>query len=208
MNRRTAAARGAPKSARSGRRAGASPWQALLELAASQDGLFSASQAKVAKVSPQLLTKYAASGRVDRVGRALYRVRYFPAGEHEDLVSVWLWSRREGVFSHETALFLHELSDALPARAHITLPKQRRALALRAPKGVAVHQGDITEDERGWVGPIPVTSVRRTLLDCFHGTVSPELVAQASAQAAERGLIAAWEAITAPQVTFWRRPPA
>jgi predicted transcriptional regulator of viral defense system len=208
LKRRTPTAAGVARPARTGARVEASPWQALLELAASQDGLFSASQAKAARVSPQLLTKYAAGGRVDRIGRALYRVRYFPAGEHEDLVGVWLWSRREGVFSHETALFLHELSDALPVRAHITLPKRRRELALRASKGVAVHHADIAEDERGWVGPIPVTSVRRTLLDCFHGTVSSELVAQASAQAAERGLIAASEVITAPQVTFWRRPPA
>jgi predicted transcriptional regulator of viral defense system len=189
-------------------RAQDSPWQALMELAASQEGIFSASQAKVAHVSPQLLAKYLAGGRVDRVQRALYRVRFFPAGEHEDLVGVWLWSRRDGVFSHETALFLHELSDALPARAHITLSRARRERAPRIPKGVAVHYADVDPGERSWVGPIPVTSVRRTLLDCFHGVVAAELVAQASAQAAERGLIAAAEVITAPIVSFWRRPPS
>ena len=31
-----------------------------------------------------------------------------------------------GVFSHDTALALHELSDALPARAHLTLPASWR----------------------------------------------------------------------------------
>jgi hypothetical protein len=48
---------------------------------------------------------------------------HFPAGEHEEPVVVWLWSERQGVFSHQTALGLHGLSEgesaldrALPAR--------------------------------------------------------------------------------------------
>lgn len=187
------------------RRVEASPWQVLLTLAMTQEGFFSASQARAANVSKQLLGKYLAGGRIERVQRALYRIRHFPAGEHEDLVGIWLWSHRQGVFSHETALFLHELSDAFPRRAHITLPRAREKAAIRIPKGVAVHHDDLDERARSWVGSIPVTSVRRTLLDCFHGSVSPELVAQASEQAAERGLIAPPEAITAPQVAFWRR---
>lgn len=183
-----------------------SPWYALMELAAAQDGLFSSSQARAVRVSDQLLRKYVEGGRIERVQRALYRVRFFPAGQHEDLVGVWLWSHQEGVFSHETALFLHDLSDTLPRRAHITLPplREQKERATRSPKGVAIHYGLVEERDRTWVGAIPVTSVRRTLLDCFHGNVAAELVAQASAQAAERGLIAATEVVTSPVVAFWR----
>lgn len=186
------------------KRAHASPWYALMELAAAQEGLFSASQAKASNVSQQLLAKYMASGRIERVRRALYRVRYFPAGPHEDLVAVWLWSRSEGVFSHETALFLHDLSDALPNRAHVVLPRSWRKRTIQIPKGVAVHYDDLRDADRGWVGSIPVTSVRRTLSDCLHGTVDPELVAQASSQAARRGLIAPSEVIAAPAIGLWR----
>ncbi len=42
--------------------------------------------------------------------RGVYRLVHFPVGDHEDLTAVWLWSEREGVFSHETALALHDLS--------------------------------------------------------------------------------------------------
>ena len=52
----------------------------------------------------------------------MYRLVEFPTGEHEDLVIAWLWSDRAGVFSHDTALALHNLSDALPAHLHMTLP--------------------------------------------------------------------------------------
>jgi hypothetical protein len=33
----------------------------------------------------------------------VYRIVHFPAGEHEDLTTIWLWSDGAGVFSHETA---------------------------------------------------------------------------------------------------------
>jgi predicted transcriptional regulator of viral defense system len=181
-----------------------SPWKALFRLAVKQEGLFSARQATSAGCSQQLLAKYVASGRVERVQRALYRIADFPAGEHEGLVAVWLWSRNEGVFSHETALFLHDLSDALPVRAHVTLPSTWKTRAILSPKDTAVYYRDVPDSDRVWIGPLPVTSVRLTLSDCLHASVAPELVAQASTHAAERGLIAADEVLAAPAVGLWR----
>jgi predicted transcriptional regulator of viral defense system len=182
-----------------------SPWRPLFKLAAKQEGLFSARQATSVGCSQQLLGKYIASGRVERVQRALYRIVDFPAGEHEGLIAVWLWSRNEGVFSHETALFLHNLSDALPIRAHITVPTAWKTRQIRTPDDVAIYYGDVADSDRAWVGPLPVTAVRRTLYDCLRAPVAPELVAQASAQAAERGLITAAEIWSAPSVNLLRK---
>jgi hypothetical protein len=47
------------------------------------------------------------------------RLAQFPPSDHEDLVPLWLWAQKLGVFSHETALFLHDLSDVLPANRHM-----------------------------------------------------------------------------------------
>ena len=181
-----------------------SPWQALFRLAAKQEGLFSARQATELRCSQQLLAKYVAGGRIERVHRALYRIVDFPAGEHEGLVAVWLWSRNEGVFSHETALFLHDLSDALPVRAHITVPAAWKARSVRIPDDVAIYYADVPGGDRSWVGPLPVTSVRRTLADCLLASVAPELIEQASRQAAERGLITNDEILPAPSVGLLR----
>lgn len=181
-----------------------SPWQSLFKLAAKQEGLFSARQATSVGCSQQLLAKYVGSGRVERVQRALYRIADFPAGEHEDLIAVWLWSRTEGVFSHETALFHHNLSDALPVRAHITVPVAWKAREIQIPDDVAMYYADVADRDRAWVGPLPVTSVRRTLSDCLGTSVAADLVAQASAQAAERGLISAAEIWSAPSVNLLR----
>lgn len=184
-----------------------SPWDALFSVAVRQEGFFSAAQAKEAGCSQQLLGRYLATGKVERIRRALYRVVHFPRGEHEDLIELWLWSRNEGVFSHETALFLHQLSDALPTRAYLTLPKAWTRREVRLPARLIVSYDDLRDEDRTWHGPVPVTSVRRTLADCLHANVSAELVAQAFAQAAERGLIAPAEVITAPTIGLWRYRP-
>ena len=181
-----------------------SPWNAIFGIAVSQEGLFSATQAKAAGCSQQLLGRYLATGKIERVSRALYRIVLFPRGENEDLIALWLWSKNEGVFSHETALFLHELSDALPTRAHLTLPEAWSRRDVKLPPRLIVSYDDLPDDDRTWHGPVPVTAVRRTLADCLHANVAAELVAQASAQAAERGLITRAEVITAPAIGLWR----
>lgn len=97
-------------------------WDALFDVAQSQMGYFTTEQAAAAGYSPQLLHKYLANGRASRVRRGIYRLVHFPASEHEDLVTLWLWAEQVSVFSHEAALALHDLSDALPSRVHMTVP--------------------------------------------------------------------------------------
>ncbi|HTP27352.1 MAG TPA: hypothetical protein VMK12_17080, partial [Anaeromyxobacteraceae bacterium] len=94
-----------------------------------------------------------------------------------------------GVFSHETALSLHGLSDALPARVHLTVPSDWRRRRLRVPRGVELAFADIPKSDRAWVGPVQVTSIRRTLEDCAAAAVAPDLVQQALSEAATRGLV-------------------
>jgi len=165
-------------------------WDQLFEIAAAQDGLFTTQQAAEAGYSPQLLAHHLRGGRMMRVRRGVYRLVHFPAGDHEDLAVVWLWSEQEGVFSHQTALALHDLSDVLPARAHLTLPAAWRKRRLRVPDGVILHYGDIAETERSWFGPVPATAPLRTLEDCAAEHVSPELLRGAALDALHRGLVA------------------
>jgi predicted transcriptional regulator of viral defense system len=164
-------------------------WDRLFEFAVGQEGHFTTKQAAVAGYSPQLLLKYLKNGRIARVRRGVYRMVHFPAGEHEDLATLWLWSDMEAVFSHETALMLHNLSDALPAMVNLTLPAAWEKRRLRVPKGVRVHHGDVKKSERVDLGSLPVTTVLRTLSDCVAAGVSPDLLNDAVRQAVARGLI-------------------
>lgn len=154
-----------------------------------QDGLFTTKQAADAGYSPQLLLKYLKNGRIIRVRRGVYRIVHYPAGEHEDLAALWLWSEKAGVFSHETALMLHQLSDVMPRKVTMTLPMSWMKRRLRVPKGVVLHYGDLAKEERVDVGAIPVTTVRRTLLDCVDAHVSFEFIDAGLRQALARKLL-------------------
>lgn len=164
-------------------------WDRLFEIAAAQAGYFTTQQAAAAGYSSQLLLKHMRGGRVVRAQRGLYRLVHFPASEHEELVTAWLWSEQAGVISHQTALSLHGLSDVLPAQVHLTLPEAWRRRRFRVPAGVVLHHADVASEERSWFGPVPTTSARRTLSDCAKGGLSPELLRQAAQQSLRRGLV-------------------
>lgn len=120
---------------------GSSPsWDKLFEIAAAQDGYVTNMQAAEAGYSLPLIQFHIHAERLERAQRGILRLVHYPAGEHEDLVVLWLWSQQQGVFSHETALMLHDLSDALPAKLHMTVPSAWSERRLRLPKGLPLCQ--------------------------------------------------------------------
>jgi predicted transcriptional regulator of viral defense system len=168
---------------------GARPvWDRLYESAAVQAGYVTQAQAADAGYSPQLVRYYVQDGRLERAGRGLLRLVHFPPGDHEDLVVLWLWSDKAGVFSRETALMLHDLSDALPAKRQMTVPLAWAKRRLRLPRGLALHFADLPKKARSWIGAIRVTTPLRTVLDCEAADVAPDLVRQAVEQGVRRGL--------------------
>ncbi len=163
--------------------------QAIYKLAESQQGYFSAEQAKSSGCSAQLLRRYQQTGKILRVQRSIYRLEQFPAGEHEDLVVVWLWSARKGLFSHATALTLHGLSNVIAEKHELTLPSRQEGRRLKVPPGVRLHFADVSKSERVAIGPIWATSVERTLADCAAAGVSEDILREARDDASRKGLI-------------------
>lgn len=168
-------------------------WNTLFDTAMSQQGLFTTQQAEESGYSAQLLAHHLHSKNVIRLRRGIYRLTRFPPGDHEELVMAWLWSDRMGVISHQTALTLHGLSDALPARIHLTLPHAWRSRRFRVPPDVVLHYSDVLAAERTWFGPVPTTNVQRTLNDCARASLAPDLLQQGASQALRRGLVARGE---------------
>lgn len=161
--------------------------QGLLELAVSQAGYFTTAQAAEVGFSPELLIHHLGRGWIERARRGIYRVRHLPAQDDEQLVELWLWSRREGVFSHGTALALYDLSDILPAQLEMTVPTRWKRRRLRVPEVLRLHFADLAEDERQWVGHVPVTTPAKTLQNCTAASLQPDLVRQALEQGLARG---------------------
>lgn len=168
---------------------GSSPdWDRLFESASAQAGYVTNEQAHEAGYSLPLLQFYVQKGRLERVQRGILRLVHYPPGEHEDLVPLWLWSERTGVFSHETALMLHDLSDALPGKRHMTVPSTWSKRRLRLPRGVVLHFGDLPRTATSWLGPVPVTTPLQTVADCAIGNADEDLVRQAVQQGVRRKL--------------------
>ena len=162
----------------------------LFGVAVGQAGYFTASQANEAGYSLQLLQHHLKRGSLERAGRGIFRFVRFPASDEEGFVVPWLWSEQRGVISHESALQLHDLADALPARVHLTLPAADAGRRLRIPTNVAVAYADVPVGDIVQRGPVPVTSALRTLRDCITAHVTPEWLQQAIDRGLRRRLFA------------------
>jgi hypothetical protein len=163
-------------------------WERLSEMAARQEGYCTLSQARWVGYADDVFLALVSAGRVHACAPDVFRLAQFPRSEREEHVILWLQTDRQGVLSHETALLLHELSDILPQRLHITVPPGFDPGSRQFDPTVELLRGDVADDEKCWLGPVPYTSALRTLRDCIAIGVSPDLIEQAIEQSLERGL--------------------
>ncbi len=164
----------------------------LFDVADQQAGYFTARQALEAGYDYPLQHYHRERGHWIQVGHGLFRLNRYPEGENEDLVRLYLWSRdREGkpqaVVSHETALRLYDLSDLMPEKVHLSVPRSFRK---RSPKGVILHKLDLAEGDVEVRNGFRVTTPLKTILDVARSReVSPEHLESAVREAVVRGLV-------------------
>jgi len=100
----------------------------LFHIADMQMGYFTTRQAVAAGIPDNNHAYHIKVGHWKRESRGIYRLTNYPVSDYEELMVWYLWSRNrndvsQGVFSHETALDLYELSDVNPSKIHLTVPK-------------------------------------------------------------------------------------
>jgi predicted transcriptional regulator of viral defense system len=156
----------------------------LFDIASAQSGYFTAAQALGVGYSYPAQSYHVHRGNWHKVVRGIYRLPEWPVGPREDLVRWTLWSRGRAVVSHETALSVHELGDADPARVHLTVP-----LAFRREEPAAVlHRADLPADDIEERDGYRVTTPLRSLLDVASGELDFDQLARAIAEALNRGM--------------------
>jgi len=167
---------------------------ALFEIASAQGGYFTAIQAKHAGFSEKNHIYHVRAGNWIREWRGIFRLVRFPL-QDDAQYSLWgIWSLNrhgmlQGVFSHETALSLFELSDLQPEKLHMTVPRGYRRHG-EIPKILILHHATIEpsecEERRGY----RVTKPFRTIADIVRAqAVSPEFINQAVTQALNKGYL-------------------
>jgi len=129
-----------------------------------------------------------------RERRGIYRLASFPRGERPDLMLWSLWARNrgeaaQGVYSHQTALNLHDLSDAMPAKLHMTVPRTFRRNS-EIPCVLVLHFTDLPQIDIGVAYGVRVTRPMRTILDVLAGGEMPlATLRQALLEGLRRGVI-------------------
>ena len=156
----------------------------IYSLADAQLGYFSTSQAEELGVDRRYLSHHVRSGNLERAGRGVYRFLNYPAHPFEDVIATILWIGDGAVASHDTALAIYGLADAMPAVIHISVPRRFRG----SRPGVLIHRAQLPVDDVTVRDGIPVTTPLRTILDAVS---DPSVAAAAAEDAIQRGLIRA-----------------
>jgi predicted transcriptional regulator of viral defense system len=143
----------------------------LLDLARGRE-LLPLSAIRDAGLSRSVVTRLVRDGRLERVGRGLYRRPDAPVGEQHDLVTVFTRVDK-AVVVLLSALRFHELGTQQPHAVWIQLPARARVPKMEWPplrvvrtrvealftEGVDCHMIGGVE--------VPITNPARTVVDCF-----------------------------------------
>ena len=169
-----------------------SSWERVVVLAEEQWGLFTRQQADQRGMAWSTLSRMVATGRAERVGHGVYRLRGAEPPTQAALRVAWLelapavpaWDRNgeQGVVSHRSAAILFGLGD-LPADVHeFTLPVRRQTRR----DDVRLHRGDVAT---GVVsrGGLLMTDPARTAVDLLTDGADPAAVSTIVAESLDAG---------------------
>ncbi len=155
----------------------------LFQIAENQQGYFTSRQAEECGFSRSNFHRELRSGRWSKEEiRGVYRLANYPIVSRPELALWMLWSadkqgHPQGVWSHETALDIHGLSDVAPAKLHMSVPQTFRK-STEIPNNLCLHFADeIPQPEIEIRQGYRVTTPLRTLADIIHeGTTQHEQI--------------------------------
>lgn len=162
------------------------PIQRLAELSEEQWGLVTRRQAQRLGVGWTSLSRLVDAGLLERVDRAVYRIRGAVAPEHLALRAAWLqlepdkpaWDRLDdpnvAFVSHSSAAALYSVGDLRAGVHEFTIPLRRQS---RRPD-IRIHRGTVEEPDRLVLQGLPATRAGRMIADLLADHVDPTAVAQ------------------------------
>jgi predicted transcriptional regulator of viral defense system len=161
--------------------------QRVLTLA-TQQGLLRASHLQELGIGRVVLTRLTASGKLERVGRGVYRLPGTQGAEHESLATIAV-KVPQAVFCLLTALQIHGLTTQLPRQVWIAMPQGSHVPKMDYPpikmvqfSGEAYAQGiEVVQAEQV---ALRVYGVAKTVADCFkhRNTVGLDVALEALRQ--------------------------
>ena len=168
--------------------------QKLFDIASQQCGYFTSFQAERVGFTNSNQVYHVKVGNWLREWRGVFRLARYPIQDDSQyaLWGIWSMNRKEsiqGIYTHETALSLFELSDLQTPKLHMTFPRGHRHHGT-IPTTLEVHHADIEDSEYEERNGYKVAKPYRTIIDIVRvGETSPEFVKQAVDQALGKGYL-------------------
>lgn len=155
----------------------------LLEIADRQQGYFTSRQAVECGFLRAHFHRKLKSGKwLKEEPQGIYRLAGYPSTPRPELALWTLWSsnkhgKPQGIWSHETALDIHGLSDVSPAKLHMSVPLKFRK-GTKIPNNLCLHYVDeIPQSDIEIRNGYRVTAPLRTLKDVIReGTTQHEQI--------------------------------
>lgn len=167
--------------------------ETLFRIAESQQGLFTAKQAIEAGFDERNHPYHIHQGNWVREWRGIYRLKNFPHSDESQLVLWSLWSRNkkgvpQGVYSYESALSIYDLTDLMPTKLHMTVPRSFRRHS-EIPKILVLYWENLPPVDIRQMRGFRVTTPVRTIQDLVRRGTPEEVITQAATEALNRGLM-------------------
>jgi very-short-patch-repair endonuclease len=136
--------------------------QLIARLAKSRFGVFSRAQALALGVSSRQIQRRVVQGRWDSLLPRVYRIAGVASDRRQDAMAAALWAGDGALVSHGSAGVLWGIEGVRGPRPELWVPSPRNP---RTPE-VTVHRGlRVDRADRTMLGPIPITTPVRTLID-------------------------------------------
>ena len=143
----------------------------VLELFKKNNGILKAKQAVGLGVDNKVLQRMAAKGVIERIGHGLY----LDADFMQDEYILAQYRCRKGVFSHETALYFHDLSDRTPFQLMMTVPAGYNTRLLKETQKYKFfyckkdyYEIGITQTKTAYGNLVTLYDKERTICDCIR----------------------------------------
>ena len=167
----------------------------LYKIAHQQQGYFTAKQPKKAGYSQKHHSYHVQFKNWIREMRDIYKLPYFPQDDEDAQLVFWyLWSRDrnekpQGVYSHETALRIYDLSDLMPSQLHMSVPWTFRCFN-PILKILVLHKANLKKCDIRSIRGFAVTTPTRTILDLIKSKrIEHTQIKQILREALKRGML-------------------
>jgi len=147
------------------------------KLLKSNNGIITTQQVENLQINNKILTRMIEQGIIERVSRGIY----VKNGNLEDTYFISQAICKKGIFSHETALYFHDLSDRTPIKYDLTIPSGYNTKLLKDNRyeffyiKEELHNCGIIEMMSPYGNKIRIYDLERTICDIIRSKKRMEI---------------------------------